>query len=103
MSRTEIAALGATAVSAYEILRGRILELELRGAGELGLSVLLRKGMLAWICAHASVLSERRPTRSELEPTRVSMELHDELLQVMLAIAMASSIFDPAPRGVIAA
>ena len=88
--------LGDTAVNAYERLRSRILEAEVRSTDELGLAVLLRNGMLAWLRAHASVFSEVRTARDVPEPTRVSMQVHDELVQVMVAIAMNAMPISPA-------
>ena len=68
MSPTHSDALGDTAVSAYESLRTRILEARVRSTDELGLAVLLRSGMLAWLRAHASVFSEVRAARAEPDP-----------------------------------
>ena len=99
MSPTHSDALGDTAVSAYESLRTRILEARVRSTDELGLAVLLRSGMLAWLRAHASVFSEVRAARAEPDPTRVSMQVHDELVQVMVAIAMSTMPISPAAAG----
>ena len=74
MSPIHTDALGDTAVHAYERLRTRILEAGGRSPDELGLAVLLRNGMLAWLRAHASVFSEVRAARDVPEPTRVSMQ-----------------------------
>ena len=89
-------ALGDAAVNAYERLRTRILEAGARSTDELGLAVLLRNGMLAWLRAHASVFSEVRAARDVPEPARVSMQVHDELVQVMVAIAMNAMPTSPA-------
>ena len=63
MSPIHSDALGDTAVNAYERLRTRILEAGVQSTDELGLAVLLRNGMLAWLRTHASMFSEVRAAR----------------------------------------
>ena len=62
----------------------------MRSTDEFGVAVLLPNGMLAWLRAHASVFSDVRVARAEPEPTRVSIPVHDELVQVMVAIAVTA-------------
>jgi len=58
-------------VSAYERLRGGCLEAPPRLGGELGLSVLLRHGMLAWTRAWAPPLETKSPAAVRLDTARV--------------------------------
>lgn len=99
MNATKTAALSETAVAAYETLRHRILDAPSHPASELGLGVLLRQGMFAWIGAHALVLSEPRADSSNVDATRVPMDLHNELIHVMVTMAMASNISRATQRG----
>ena len=78
-------------MSTCESLRTRILGARVRSTDEFGVAVLLPNGMLAWLRAHASVFSDVRVARAEPEPTRVSIPVHDELVQVMVAIPRAGS------------
>lgn len=49
-----------------------------------------------WLRAHASVFSEVRAARAEHETTRVSMLVHDEMVQIMATIAMSTMPISPA-------
>jgi hypothetical protein len=80
-----------TTVSAYEQLRARILDPHLRVNGELGLSVLLRQGLLAWTRTYSALLSEVHTSAMRLDSTRVSASLHHEIIDVMVAMATCPS------------
>lgn len=81
-------------MAAYETLRERFLNLSSRPASDLGLNVLLRQGMLAWLRAQAPVPNPRRPPRpAHVDSTRVATDLHDELIHAMVAMTMASNVF----------
>jgi hypothetical protein len=77
----------AATVSAYERLRGGCLEARRRLAGELGLSVLLRYGMLAWIRACVPALEAKPPACVPLDTARVPSSLREDIIDVMVAMA----------------
>jgi hypothetical protein len=82
----------AATVSAYERLRSHCLEARPRVAGALGLSVLLRYGMLAW--AHACVparQAKRPPAAVRLETARAPAPLHEDIIDVMVSMTMSCS------------
>lgn len=101
MSHTDTVPLAESSSAAYETLRSSILDTRPRPTGELGLSVLLRQGMLAWLRAHAPVLNEPHRRPANVDATRVSMDLHDELIHVMVTMAMASNGFTATERGAV--
>lgn len=78
-------------VSAYERLRTRGIEFHSRIDGELGLSVFLRHGMLAWTRAYSSVLIEARTSPLLLDTTRIPSPLHDDIIDVMVTMATCAS------------
>lgn len=82
----------APTVSAYERLRSHCLEARPRIAGELGLSVLLRHGMLAWIHACMPALQAKRPPASApVDTACVPSPLHEDIIDVMVSMAMSCS------------
>jgi hypothetical protein len=74
-------------VSTYERLRGGCLAARPRLAGELGLSVLLRHGMLAWTRACVPVFETKSPAAVRLDTARVPSPLHEDIIDVMVAMA----------------
>jgi hypothetical protein len=81
----------ATAVGSYERLRRHCLEPHCRAEGELGLSVFLRHGMLAWtrvcVCVQAAVRTRPAP----LDPARVPSALRSGIVDVMVTMATRRS------------
>jgi len=75
-------------VSAYERLRGGCLEASPRLGGELGLSVLLRHGMLAWTRAWAPPRATQPPAAVRLDAARLPCA-HEDIIAVMVAMAIA--------------
>ncbi len=78
-------------VSAYEALRERSLEHHSGVVAELGLSVLLRDGMLAWMRAGLAVLTGASTAPTALDTTRVSSPLRDDIVDVMVTMATSVS------------
>jgi len=74
-------------VSAYERLRGSCLEARSRLAGELGLNVLLRHGMLAWTRTGQPAFSTSRPLGAPVDTARVPSPLHEDIIHVMVTMA----------------
>jgi len=94
-TRPEPCPIAAT-VSAYERLRGDYLEARLRLAGELGLNVLLRQGMLAWTRVCLAPLELSSAPAGPVDRTRVPAPLHEEIIHVMVTMATSLS---PSVRG----
>jgi hypothetical protein len=82
-------------VSAYERLRGGCLEARPRLGGELGLSVLLRHGMLAWTRAWAPPLETQPPAAVRLDTARLPCALHEDIIAVMVAMATSRARLRP--------
>jgi hypothetical protein len=82
----------AATVSAYETLRGRCLDPHRRVTGELGLSVLLRQGMLAWTRTRAPVPITTQANPASLDSARVPAPLHEAIIHVM--VTMTTSVHD---------
>jgi hypothetical protein len=81
----------AATVSAYERLRGCCLEARSAHAGELGLKVFLRHGMLAWTRTCPPALGTSRPLPAPLDTARVPSPLHEDVVNVMVAMATSLS------------
>jgi hypothetical protein len=77
-------------VSTYETLRRRCLEDPPRADGELGLSVLLRHGMLAWTRTCSPLHNTAHTRSAPLDTARVPSPLRDGIINVM--VSMATSI-----------
>lgn len=88
------------AVSTYERLRGSCLEARSRLAGELGLNVLLRHGMLAWTRTCPPALDTSRARPAPLDTARVPSPLHEDIINVMVAMAtsLSRSVHNGAPQ-----
>ena len=86
-------------VSAYETLRRRCLEDSPRVDGELGLSVLLRHGMLAWTRTCSPLLNAAHTHPVPLDTARVPPPLRDGIIDVM--VSMATSISRSVRNGVL--
>jgi hypothetical protein len=78
-------------VSAYETLRRRCLEHRPQVDGELGLSVLLRHGMLAWIRTCPPVFNAARTRSAPLDTARIPSPLRDDIIEVMVTMATSVS------------
>ena len=89
MKSAETCPTEATA-NTYERLRSSCLEARSRLAGEFGLNVLLRHGMLAWTRTCPAALGATRPLPAPIDTARISSPLHEDILDVM--VAMATSI-----------
>ncbi len=81
-------------VSAYERLRGRCLEPHPRVDGELGLSVLLRDGMLAWTRICSPVFNTAHTNPTPLDTARIPSPLYESIIDVMVAMATSLSRSD---------
>jgi hypothetical protein len=81
----------AVMVNTYERLRSACLEARSPLAGELGLTVLLRHGMLAWSRTCQPVLGGTRPCPTPLDTARVPSPLHTDIVNVMVAMATGLS------------
>jgi hypothetical protein len=79
------------AVSTYERLRGDYLEARLRLAGELGLNVLLRQGMLAWTRTCPPTPGTPSPPPAPVDRTRVPAPLHEDIIHVMVTMTTSLS------------
>jgi hypothetical protein len=79
------------ALSTYERLRGSYLEARLRLAGELGLNVLLRQGMLAWTRTCPPALPTSLPPPAPVDRTRVPGPLHEDIIHVMVTMTTSLS------------
>ena len=91
----------AATVSAYERLRGGCLAARPRLAGELGVSVLLRHGMLAWTRASVPALEAKPPPSVPLDTARVPSPLPEDIIDVM--VARATSLARAAHTGALQA
>jgi hypothetical protein len=78
-------------VSAYEMLRRRCLEYPPRVDGELGLSVLLRHGMLAWTRTCPSLPRVARSRPAPVDTARVPSPLRDGIINVMVTMVTSAS------------
>ena len=87
---TEIRPTEAT-VSVYETLRERCLEYPPQVEGELGLSVLLRHGMLAWTRTCSPLLNAARPRPAPVDTARVPSPLRDGIIDVMVTMVTSAS------------
>ncbi len=87
------------AVNAYETLRRRCLEDPPRLDGELGLSVLLRHGMLAWTRTCSPLLNAVCIRPAPLNTARIPSPLRDGIIDVM--VSMATSISRSVHNGVL--
>jgi hypothetical protein len=74
-------------VNTYERLRSSCLEARSRLAGELGLNVLLRHGMLAWTRTCPPALGTSRPLPAPVDTARVPSPLHEDIINVMVTMA----------------
>jgi hypothetical protein len=98
----QTAALADTVMNLYETVRARFVGAPCGPVGELGLAVLIRHGMLAW-CHACTPTLDHAPVRLEVvDATRVSVDCHDELIDVMVTMAMTSSVFNASRRGAFA-
>ena len=86
-------------VCAYETLRRRCLEDPPRIDGELGLSILLRHGMLAWTRTCSPLLNAVHTHPLSLDTARVPSPLRDGIIDVMAS--MATSISRSVRNGVL--
>jgi hypothetical protein len=77
----------AATVSAYERLRGCCLEARSAHAGELGLNVFLRHGMLAWTRTGQPALGTSHPLGAPVDTARVPSPLHEDIIHVMVTMA----------------
>jgi hypothetical protein len=78
-------------VRAYEILRGRCLEHPPRIDGELGLSILLRQGMLAWARTCLPLPNPALPRPMPIDTARVPSPLRDSIINVMVSMVTSAS------------
>lgn len=78
-------------VSAYEGLRGRLLDPYPRVSGELGLNVLLRQGMLAWTRISLPVPGTAQTTAMPLDTARVPDPLQVDVIDVMVNMVTSVS------------
>jgi hypothetical protein len=78
-------------VSTYERLRNGYLEARLHLAGELGLNLLLRQGMLAWTRTRPMTPGTPPPAPAALDRTRVPVPLHEEIVHVMVTMTTCLS------------
>jgi hypothetical protein len=76
-------------VSAYETLRGRCLDPHPRATGELGLSVLLRQGMLEWTRTRSPAPNTTQANPASLDSARVLAPLHEAIIHVMVTMTMS--------------
>jgi hypothetical protein len=74
-------------VNHYEYLRRACLEACTPLPGALGLTVLLRHGMLAWSGLCAATLSDARAPAIPLDRARVPAPVHADIVQVMVTMA----------------
>jgi hypothetical protein len=74
-------------VRAYERLRSSCLEARCRRAGELGLNVLLRHGMLAWTRTCPPALGTPPPHAAPVDTERLPSPLHEDIIHVMVTMA----------------
>ncbi len=88
-------------VIVYETLRRRCLERHPRVNGELGLSVLLRNGMLAWTRTCSPLLSAACTRPAPLDTARVPSPLRDGIIDVM--VTMATSVSRSFHKGALSA
>lgn len=79
------------AVSTYERLRGGYLEARPHLADELGLSVLLRQGMLAWTRTCTPAPGTSSPPPAPVDRTRVPAPLHEDIIHVMVTMTTSLS------------
>lgn len=77
-------------VIVYETLRRRCLEYPPRVDGELGLSVLLRHGMLAWTRTCPPLLNAARPRPAPVDTARIPLPLHDGIIDVMVTMVTSA-------------
>lgn len=78
-------------VGAYELLRERCVENHSQPSVELGLSVLLRNGMLAWITTYSRLMSSERTrpvTPDDAQPVAPS---RSTLIDLMVAMVTSVS------------
>jgi hypothetical protein len=75
----------------YETLRRRCLEYSPRVDGELGLSVLLRHGMLAWTRICPSLHNAVHPRPAPVDTARVPSPLRDGIIDVMVTMVTSAS------------
>ncbi len=78
-------------MSAYETLRRQCLEHPPRVNGELGLSVLLRHGLLAWTRICSPVLNTVHPSPVPLDTARVPSPLRNGIIDVMVTMLTSAS------------
>jgi hypothetical protein len=78
-------------VIVYETLRRRCFEYPPRVDGELGLSVLLRHGMLAWTRTCPPLLNVARPRTAPVDTARVPSLLRDGIIDVMVTMVTSAS------------
>lgn len=78
-------------VSAYERLRERIVEPHRRVNGALGLNILLRHGLLAWMRTYSPALIDTRTSPAPIDTTRVPSALRDDIIDVMVTMATSAS------------
>ncbi len=80
-----------TTISTYEMLRRQSIEHATRASGELGLSVFLRHGMLAWTrtCSPPPNATVTPPV--PLDTALVSLSLRDDIIGVMASMVTSVS------------
>ena len=93
MNTSPTAQLADTVVALYETVRACMVSAPSWRTGERGLAVLVHRGMLTWCHACAPMLAPARATPVPVDATRVSMDCHDELIDVMVTMAMTSSVW----------
>lgn len=73
---------------AYENLRQQVLA-ALPGSGRLGLPVLLREGMAAWIESGAAAAPRSLPSRLSEPPRLLASPLQAGIVQILVSIALS--------------
>jgi hypothetical protein len=72
---------------AYERLRHHALEVSTRGGGLQGLAILIRKGMAAWMQAHAAAATPA-VSHSANNGMRIPPGVQPEVIDVLAAMAL---------------
>lgn len=81
----------AATVSTYERLRQSYLEQHPRVDGELGLSVLLRHGLLAWMRTLTSLPKVTLTNPAPLDSERLPSPLRNDIIDVMVSMVTSAS------------
>ena len=78
-------------VDAYELLRDQCVEHHSKSSAELGLSVLLRNGMLAWTSAYSRLVSSERTRSVAPYDARPVAPSRNSLIDIMVAMVTGVS------------